>query len=86
MRRIEDLAEALTTISEVSVLLDIDEDILREDMADRKSDVSRTYHRGMAKTALQLRRNELELASAGSPAAVQLTHEYLIKMLDDMRP
>jgi hypothetical protein len=40
---------------------------------------------GMAKVRQQIRRNELELAAAGSPQAVQRTHEYLNKMIEEIK-
>ena len=39
----------------------------------------------MATVRQQIRKNELDLAAAGSPQAVQRTHEYLNKMLEEIR-
>ena len=78
-------AENLTPISEMSVLLDIKEDVLREEILDPASELRRVYYLGMAKVRQQIRRNELELAAAGSPQAVQRTHEYLNKMIEEIK-
>lgn len=81
----QELAENLTPISEMSVLLDIKEDVLREEIFDPASELRRVYYLGMAKVRQQIRRNELELAAAGSPQAVQRTHEYLNKMIEEIK-
>jgi hypothetical protein len=69
----------------MSVLLDIKEDVLRDEILDPASELRRDYYLGMAKVRQQIRRNELELAAAGSPQAVQRTHEYLNKMIEEIK-
>lgn len=69
----------------MSVLLDISEDELREEILKSSSELHRAYHLGMALVKQQLRKNEIDLAAAGSPQAVQRTHEYLDKMLEEIR-
>ena len=81
----QDLAETLTPISEMSVLLDINEDELREEILKHSSKLHRAYYLGMATVKQQLRKNELDLAAADSPQAVQRTHEYLNQMLEEIR-
>lgn len=85
MKNVQDLAETLTPISEMSVLLDINEDDLREEILKPSSKLHRAYYLGMATVKQQLRKNELDLAAAGSPQAVQRTHEYLNQMLEEIR-
>ncbi len=85
LTNVQSLAETLTPISEMSVLLDIKEDELREEMLNPSSELRHVYDLGMAKVKQQIRKNELELAAAGSPQAVQRTHEYLDKMLEEIR-
>lgn len=70
---------------EMSVLLDINEDELREEILKPSSKLHRAYYLGMATVKQQLRKNELDLAAAGSPQAVQRTHEYLNQMLEEIR-
>lgn len=79
------MAETLTPISEMSVLLDIKEDELREEILKPSSELHHAYFLGMATVKQQLRKNELDLAAAGSPQAVQRTHEYLNQMLEEIR-
>lgn len=85
LHSVQDLAETLTPISEMAVLLDLKEDELREEISKPDSQLRRVYFLGMAKVKQQLRKNEIELAAAGSPQAVQRTHEYLNQMLEEIR-
>ena len=80
IKSIKELAQSLTPISEIAVLLDLDARQLRMDVADELHPASKAYHLGKAETALQIRRNELQLAEAGSPLAVQLMSGYLHNM------
>ena len=80
-----ELAENLILVSDMSFLLDIKEYVLRDKILDPASELRRVYYLGMAKVRQQIRRNELELAAAGSPQAVQRTHEYLNKMIAEIK-
>lgn len=81
--KVAELAAVLTPISDIAVLLGIDEDALRIAIRDHNSAVSRAYRTAKAETALQMRRQELELARVGSPLAAQLTSDYLRTMESD---
>lgn len=83
IEKINELAECLTPISDMAVLLDVDVDELRLDIKDKKNPVSRAYHHSKASTALKLRKQEIELANVGSPLAVQLTNSYILNMDSD---
>ena len=83
IKQIQELAEALTPVSDIAALLDIDENELREEINYVNSPVRRAYNKGKAKTALALRKQELELARVGSPLAVQLTATYIKDMTID---
>ena len=83
IKQIQELAEALTPVSDIAALLDIDENELREEINYVHSPVRRAYNKGKAKTALALRKQELELARVGSPLAVQLTATYIKDMTID---
>lgn len=81
--QIRDLAAALTPISDIAILMDLDVYQLRDDLADLSNPVSKAYRHAKAETMLSIRRNELQLASMGSPLAVQLAGSYLINMNND---
>lgn len=83
LEKIKELAECLTPLSDMAVLLDVDIDELRLDIRNRSTPVSRAYHYAKATTALKLRKQEIELANVGSPLAVQLTNGYLLNMDSD---
>lgn len=83
LEKIKELAECLTPLSDMAVLLDVDIDGLRLDIRNRSTPVSRAYHHAKATTALKLRKQEIELANVGSPLAVQLTNGYLLNMDSD---
>lgn len=83
INRIKELASMLTPVSDIAVLMDIDERIFREFLSDKSHPASLAYRKGKAECALQIRQNELELAEAGSPLAVQLIGSYLRDMDSD---
>lgn len=81
--RIKELAGYLTPISDIAVLMDLDEDELRLDLHNQKSEVAKAYFKGKAESQLALRQQELELARVGSPLAVQMATTYLQNMDTD---
>ena len=81
--RIKELATMLTPVSDIAVLMDVDERRLREIISDKSHPASIAYRKGKAERALQIRQNELELAEAGSPLAVQLVGSYIRDMDSD---
>ncbi len=74
--RIEEYAGLLTTINDMAVLLNIDEDTLRDDITNKSSVVSLRYRKAKAATELELRRQEIELAKLGSPIAIELVQKH----------
>lgn len=83
LSEIEKLAESLTPLSDIAVLTGVSEDMLREAVSLRSSDASKSYRRGKARCALELRRLDIELALSGSPTAAQAIGGYIQKMLSD---
>lgn len=81
--KIKDLSSNLTTISDMAILLDVDVDVLRTNIRDKSTPASKAYYSAKAETAFKLRKQEIELATVGSPLAVQLTKDYLISMDSD---
>lgn len=81
--RVAELAADLTPPSEIAALIDVDPDLLRAELAMKHSPLRRAYLMAKAQTALSLRKQEIELARAGSPLAVQLTGAYLRDMTSD---
>ena len=83
IQNVRELAEALTPVSDIAALLDVDESMLREELCNKLSPLRKAYDKGKATTALALRKQELELAKVGSPLAVQLTASYVKDMTID---
>lgn len=84
IQRIEELARQLTPPTEISYLLDINEDQLKLDLNTHGSNVRRAFYRGLSTTANELRCNNIELANAGSPAAVASCISDFKQMLVDI--
>jgi len=74
--KIEEYAGLLTSISDIAVLIDSNEDELRDDIALKTTAVSNRYRKAKAATELELRREEIALAKLGSPIAIELVQKY----------
>lgn len=83
LKKIAELAADLTPPSEIAVLLGLDPDILKAELADKHSEAHAAYFRAKAETAHLLRKQELEFARVGSPLAVQMTGSFLHDMTAD---
>ena len=70
-------------ISDMAVMLGISATQLREDIADKSTEVSRRYHRGKAASRVKLLHQEMQLAYVGSPLALENTRNNLLDMEDD---
>ena len=81
--KIAELASELTPPKEIAVILDIDVDLFKAQLADKHSPAHRAYFRAKAETARMLRRQELEFARVGSPLAVQMTGTFIHDMTAD---
>ncbi len=69
---------------EISFLLGIDEMQLSDDIATPGHPVRRAYYGGLATTANVLRRNIIDTASAGSPAAIAECQRRIMTLLSDI--
>ena len=67
----------------MAVILNVSPTLLREDIADRNSEVSKRYHRGKAASRVKLLHQEMQLAYVGSPLALENTRNNLLDMEDD---
>ena len=83
LNQIQEFASAFTPISDIALLLDLDCDTLRADIKDYQSKVSIAYRKGKAQSLYTLRRNEIDLAEAGSPQASIAVQRYCSLMEDD---
>lgn len=83
LQQIEKFASIYLTISDMAVLLNMHAEVLRDDIADRSTAVSKAYHRGKALSKVKLHSQEMMLASVGSPLAIENAHRNLLDMEDD---
>lgn len=83
LTQIEKFASIYLKISDIAIILDIPADVLREDIADRSSAVSKAHRKGKIASKVKLLAQEMQLAQIGSPLAIENTHKNLLDMEDD---
>ncbi len=83
LQQIEQYASIYLKISDMAVLLDVPADVLRSDIADRTTEVSKAYRRGKAGSKVKLHSQEMMLAQVGSPLALENAKLNLLDMEDD---
>ena len=83
LEQIEQYASIYLKISDMAVILDVPAEQLREDIADRSTEVSKRYHRGKATSKVKLLHQEMQLAYVGSPLALENAQRNLMDMEDD---
>ena len=81
--QIEKFASIYLKMSDIAVIIDIPADVLRNDIADRTTEVSKAYRRGKASSKIKLHSQEMMLAQVGSPLAIENAHRNLLDMEDD---
>lgn len=80
LEEIERLAGYFVPISDIAVILGINESDLRDLIADPSSRESLAYRRGKAKSKVAIKAQEMEFAKTGSPFGMQSVRENLILM------
>lgn len=83
LSQIEKFASIYLKISDIAVILDVPADVLRSDIADRSTEVSKAYRRGKAGSKVKLHSQEMMLAQVGSPLALENARRNLLDMEDD---
>lgn len=78
IEKIIEYAGLLLSITDIAVLLDVDEDELRDDISIKNSDVSKAYRKAKTERILELRNDEIQLAKLGSPGAMEIVQKYII--------
>ena len=84
LQQIKRLAAKLTPITEISVLLGLNEIELRDSVNTMGHPARQAFYEGMAETALKVRERDLQLAEAGSPSADEALKNYLRNMINDL--
>ncbi|MBR6263232.1 MAG: hypothetical protein IKR05_08455 [Prevotella sp.] len=83
LEQIEKYASIYLPISDMAVILDIHPEMLRMDINNRSTEVSKRYHRGKAASKVKLHLQEMQLAYVGSPLALENAKKNLMDMEDD---
>ncbi len=83
LEQVEQYASIYLKISDMAVIFDVPVEQLREDIADRSTEVSKRYHRGKAASKVKLLHQEMQLAYVGSPLALENAQRNLMDMEDD---
>lgn len=84
LQRIEELARSLTPLTEIGVLLGFNEVEFHDAVMTPGNPARTAYLKGYATTALEIRKRNIELAEAGSPAADEQLRGYMRKMMIDL--
>ena len=79
VEKLKEYAADLLPIETIAILLNEDELLLREAISDRATAISRAYYLGQAETIAAIRKQEVELAKAGSPLAVENVALYIVE-------
>lgn len=74
---VRELAENLTPLRDIALLAGLDEDDLALAMECRSSMLRKVILTARARTALMLRRRQIELARIGSPVGIQSADKWL---------
>jgi hypothetical protein len=78
LEKVQEYAGLLMTVSDISVLIGVNEDSFREDISNKNTAASIAFRKGQIETVLELRKQEIEMAKLGSPLAVELIQKYII--------
>lgn len=80
LNKVEEYAGYLMQPSEIAILIDTDEEIFKEEIRKKGSQLSKAYFKGKTNTILEIRKQEVELAKVGSPMAVEHATKYITDM------
>ena len=83
LEQIEKWASIYLPISDMAILMSIPADMLKDEIRNRNTDVSKAYYRGKALSRVKLHHQEMLLAQVGSPLAIENAHRNLLDMEDD---
>lgn len=83
IKKIYDMAAVFTPLSDIAVLIDVDLYSLRMDVMNISTPVGKAYARGKAQASLELRKQEMSLAMAGSPLGLESVSASYERMIED---
>lgn len=83
LETIEKCATVYLPIKDIALIIEVDANTLRADIAAEGTEARRRYLRGKAISKLQLHEQEMQLAKVGSPLALDNARNNLLDMEDD---
>ena len=83
LEQVEKYASIYLPISDIALLMGVPADMLRDEIRNRNTEVSRAYHMGKASSRVKLHNQEMLLAQVGSPLAIENARRNLLDMEDD---
>lgn len=83
LTQIEKYASIYMPISDIALIIDVPAEVLREDISNVNSKVSKAYNRGKVASKIKIRTQEMKLAMVGSPLALENARKNLLDMEDD---
>lgn len=83
LETVEKYASIYLPITDIAMLMDIPADLLRDEIRNKSTAISKAYHKGKASSRVKLHHQEMLLAQVGSPLAIENAHRNLLEMEDD---
>ena len=74
---IEKYTGLLFKISDIALMIDVDPDELRDEIANKSTEISKIYHTTKLLVISKLRAQEIEQAELGSNTAIELVTQYI---------
>lgn len=75
--KVKEYAAYLMTIEDIAVLVNVDSTVLKQNILNRNTPISKAYYSGKTTTVFEIRKQEVELAKIGSPMAVENSAKYI---------
>lgn len=83
LEQIEKLAAICTKPSEIAILVDVPEEVLKMDISIQGSPARKAYLKGKLSTKVEIHKQMVMFARVGSPAAVDSLNRAMLDMEDD---
>lgn len=83
LEQVEKLSSIYMKISDIALIIEVEPEQLRAEIANESTEVSRRYRRGKATSKAELLAQEMQLAKVGSPLALENARRNLLDMEDD---
>lgn len=83
LRQIENFASIYFKISDIAIMLGLNEHELRKEINNPLSEAAMYYRRGKLTTKAKLASQEMQLALMGAPQAIENANRALLDMEDD---